>query len=156
MSIWPSRRAFPRIRGARISKRSARKLGWLRWSLSVDGSAGRGGWTSSSGDALGDTGAADLSALQVTREDFLAGLREKSSQVRRENSSSSSTLTFASLAGLTEVKRVLARRCSSTRTRETNLYQRVGFAPPRGIRSLALQVPEDRHGAGASGEKQLP
>jgi transitional endoplasmic reticulum ATPase len=104
----------------------------------------------------GDTDAADLSALQVTRDDFLAGLREVEPSATREFFIEKSTSTFASLAGLTEVKRVLGAVVEHAHLRD-DLYERVGLAPPRGILLVGPSGTGKTAMARAlSGEKQLP
>src|SRR5712692_6822081 len=50
---------------------------------------------------------ADLSGLQVTREDFLSGLKEVEPSATREFFIEKSTSTFVALGGLTELKRLL-------------------------------------------------
>ena len=103
-----------------------------------------------------DSDASDLAALQVTREDFLAGLREVEPSATREFFIEKSTSTFASLAGLTEVKRVLGAVVEHAHLRD-DLYERVGLTPPRGILLVGPSGTGKTAMARAlSGEKQLP
>jgi transitional endoplasmic reticulum ATPase len=100
--------------------------------------------------------AGDLSALQVTRDDFLAGLREVEPSATREFFIEKSTSTFASLSGLSEVKRVLGAVVEHAHLRD-DLYERVGLAPPRGILLVGPSGTGKTAMARAlSGEKQLP
>ena len=98
----------------------------------------------------------DLSALQVTRDDFLAGLKEVEPSATREFFIDKSTSTFASIGGLTEVKRVLDAVVEHSHVHD-DIYERAGLTPPRGL----LLVGPSGTGKTAiaralSGEKQLP
>jgi transitional endoplasmic reticulum ATPase len=99
---------------------------------------------------------ADLDSLQVTREDFLSGLKEVEPSATREFFIEKSTSTFASLGGLDELKRLLDAVVEHSHVRD-EIYEQVGLAPPRGI----LLVGPSGTGKTAlaralSGEKQLP
>jgi transitional endoplasmic reticulum ATPase len=74
----------------------------------------------------------ELGALQVTRDDFLAGLKEVEPSATREFFIEKSASTFASLGGLHEVKRLLHGVIEHSHTRD-EIYEQVGLAPPRGI-----------------------
>jgi transitional endoplasmic reticulum ATPase len=74
----------------------------------------------------------ELGALQVTRDDFLAGLKEVEPSATREFFIEKSSSTFASLGGLHEVKRLLHAVIEHSHMRD-EIYEQVGLAPPRGI-----------------------
>ena len=98
----------------------------------------------------------DLDALQVTHDDFLAGLKEVEPSATREFFIEKSPSTFAALGGLDEVKRVLNAVVEHAHMRD-DIYEQLGLAPPRGI----LLVGPSRTGKTAtaralSGEKQIP
>ena len=92
---------------------------------------------------------AELGALQVTRDDFLAGLKEVEPSATREFFIEKSASTFASLGGLHDVKRLLDAVIEHSHMRD-EIYEQVGLAPPRGI---LLTGPS---GTGKTGEKELP
>jgi transitional endoplasmic reticulum ATPase len=99
---------------------------------------------------------ADLDALQVTREDFLAGLKEVEPSATREFFIEKSTSTFSSLGGLNEVKRLLDAVIEHSHVRD-EIYEQVGLAPPRGILLVGPSGTGKTAMARAlSGEKQLP
>jgi SpoVK/Ycf46/Vps4 family AAA+-type ATPase len=104
----------------------------------------------------GGAASAELGTLQVTRDDFLAGLKEVEPSATREFFIEKSTSTFASLGGLNEVKRLLDAVIEHSHMRD-EIYEQVGLAPPRGI----LLVGPSGTGKTAmvralSGEKQVP
>ncbi len=105
----------------------------------------------SDGDA-----SAGLAALQVTRDDFLAGLKEVEPSATREFFIEKSSSTFASLGGLSEVKRLLDAVFEHTHMRD-DIYEQVGLAPPRGILLTGPSGTGKTAMARAlSGEKQVP
>jgi transitional endoplasmic reticulum ATPase len=106
-----------------------------------------------------DTDAAsspDLSALQVTREDFLAGLKEVEPSATREFFLEKNTSTFSSLGGLHEVKRLLETVVDHSHVK-AEIYEQAGLEPPRGILLVGPSGTGKTAMARAlSGEKQLP
>jgi len=99
---------------------------------------------------------AELSELQVTRDDFLAGLKEVEPSATREFFIEKSTSTFASLGGLDEVKRLLDGVIEHSHMRD-EIYEQVGLAPPRGILLTGPSGTGKTAMARAlSGEKQIP
>ena len=99
---------------------------------------------------------ADLDALQVTREDFLSGLKEVEPSATREFFIEKSTSKFASLGGLSELKRLLDSVIEHSHVRD-EIYEQVGLAPPRGIMLVGPSGTGKTAMARAlSGEKQLP
>src|ERR1700728_672325 len=75
---------------------------------------------------------AELGTLQVTRDDFLAGLKEVEPSATREFFIEKSNSTFASLGGLDEVKRLLDGVVEHSHVHD-EIYEQGGLAPPRGI-----------------------
>jgi transitional endoplasmic reticulum ATPase len=99
---------------------------------------------------------ADLAALQITRDDFLGGLKEVEPSATREFFIEKSSSTFASLGGLHEVKRLLDAVFEHTHRRD-DIYEQVGLAPPRGILLTGPSGTGKTAMARAlSGEKQVP
>jgi transitional endoplasmic reticulum ATPase len=106
-------------------------------------------------DADGAT-SPDLGSLQVTRDDFLAGLKEVEPSATREFFIEKSSSTFASLGGLNEVKRLLHAVIEHSHMRD-EIYEQVGLAPPRGILLTGPSGTGKTAMARAlSGEMQLP
>jgi transitional endoplasmic reticulum ATPase len=107
-------------------------------------------------EAKTDRALDDLSALQVTREDCLAGLKEVEPSATREFFIEKSTSSFASLGGLDDAKRLLAAVVEHAHMRD-DIYDQVGLAPPRGILLVGPSGTGKTAMARAlSGEKQLP
>jgi transitional endoplasmic reticulum ATPase len=99
---------------------------------------------------------AELASLQVTREDFLAGLKEVEPSATREFFIEKSSSAFASLAGLDEIKRLLDAVIEHSHMRP-EIYEQVGLTPPRGILLVGPSGTGKTAMARAlSGEKQLP
>ena len=100
--------------------------------------------------------ATDLDKLQVTREDFLAGLKEVEPSATREFFIEKSSSTFTSLAGLDEVKRLLDTVVEHSHVHD-EIYEQVGLTPPRGILLAGPSGTGKTAMARAlSGEKQIP
>ncbi len=98
----------------------------------------------------------ELESLQVTREDFLAGLKEVEPSATREFFIEKSVSTFASLAGLDEVKRVLHGVVEHSHVHD-EIYEQVGLMPPRGILLAGPSGTGKTAMARAlAGEKQIP
>jgi transitional endoplasmic reticulum ATPase len=99
---------------------------------------------------------AELGALQVTRDDFLAGLKEVEPSATREFFIEKSASTFASLGGLNEAKRLLDAVIEHSHMHD-GIYEQVGLAPPRGILLAGPSGTGKTAMARAlSGEKQIP
>ena len=105
---------------------------------------------------LGTDGTTDVSTLQVTREDFLAGLKDVEPSATREFFIEKSETSFEALGGLDEVKKLLEAVVEHSHM-HAEIYEQVGLQPPRGI---LLTGPA---GTGKtamvralSGEKQIP
>jgi len=99
---------------------------------------------------------AELGALQVTRDDFLAGLKEVEPSATREFFIEKSASTFASLGGLNEAKRLLDAVIEHSHMHD-GIYEQVGLAPPRGILLAGPSGTGKTAMARAlSGEKQVP
>jgi transitional endoplasmic reticulum ATPase len=98
----------------------------------------------------------DLSMLHVTREDFLAGLKEVEPSATREFFIEKSTSTFDDLGGLVEAKRLLDTVVDHSHMRN-EIYDQVGLAPPRGVLFAGPSGTGKTAMARAlSGEKQIP
>jgi transitional endoplasmic reticulum ATPase len=98
----------------------------------------------------------ELDELEVTRQDFLAGLKEVEPSATREFYIERSTTNFASLGGLNEVKHLLDAVIEHSHMRD-EIYEQVGLAPPRGILMAGPSGTGKTAMARAlSGEKQIP
>src|SRR5712672_2644830 len=98
----------------------------------------------------------ELGALQVTRDDFVAGLKEVEPSATREFFIEKSSTTFANLGGLSEVKRLLDAVFEHSHMHD-EIYEQVGLAPPRGILLVGPSGTGKTAMARAlSGEKQVP
>jgi transitional endoplasmic reticulum ATPase len=98
----------------------------------------------------------ELNALQVTREDCLAGLKEVEPSATREFFIEKTSSTFASLGGLDEAKRLLDAVLEHAHMHD-EVYQQVGLTPPRGILLVGPSGTGKTAMARAlSGEKQMP
>jgi transitional endoplasmic reticulum ATPase len=107
---------------------------------------------------LGTDGAAsaELSALQVTRDDFFAGLKDVEPSATREFFIEKSETTFASLGGLAGVKRMLEAVVEHSHM-HAEIYETVGLAPPRGILLVGpAGTGKTAMARALSGEKQIP
>jgi transitional endoplasmic reticulum ATPase len=114
------------------------------------------GFLSSLSVETGGPAAADLGTLQVTRNDFLAGLKEVEPSATREFFIEKSTSTFADLGGLEQVKRLLDTIVEHSHMHD-DVYEQVGLAPPRGILLVGPSGTGKTAMARAlSGEKQVP
>ena len=99
---------------------------------------------------------AQLDALEITREDFLAGLKEVEPSATREFFIEKSGSNFASLAGLHEVKRILDTVVEHSHVHD-EIYEQVGLTPPRGILLAGPSGTGKTAMARAlAGEKQIP
>src|ERR1700723_1497551 len=104
----------------------------------------------------GGAASAELELLQVTRDDFLAGLKEVEPSATREFFIEKSASTFASLGGLREVKRLLDGVVEHSHMRD-EIYEQVGLAPPRGILLAGPSgMGKTAMARALSGEKQIP
>jgi transitional endoplasmic reticulum ATPase len=114
------------------------------------------GFLSSLSVETGGPAAADLGTLQVTRNDFLGGLKEVEPSATREFFIEKSTSTFADLGGLQQVKRLLDAIVEHSHMHD-DIYDQVGLAPPRGILLVGPSGTGKTAMARAlSGEKQVP
>jgi transitional endoplasmic reticulum ATPase len=99
---------------------------------------------------------AELAKLQVTREDFLAGLKEVEPSATREFFIERSTSTFASMGGLNEQKRLLDAVIEHSQMHD-EIYDQVGLMPPRGILLAGpTGTGKTAMARALSGEKQVP
>jgi transitional endoplasmic reticulum ATPase len=109
-------------------------------------------------DAAGN-GTNDLAKLHVTRDDFLAGLKEVEPSATREFFIERSATTFASIGGLDDVKRLLEAVIEHSHVGDDldSLYGQLGLAPLHGILLVGPSGTGKTAMARAlSGEKQLP
>lgn len=99
---------------------------------------------------------AEVSSLQVTREDFLAGLKDVEPSATREFYIEKSEATFGSLGGLEQVKSLLDAVVEHSHM-HGEIYEQVGLTPPRGI-LLAGPAGTGKTAMvrALSGEKQIP
>jgi transitional endoplasmic reticulum ATPase len=98
----------------------------------------------------------DLAALLVTRDDWLAGLKEVEPSATREFFIEKSGSTFASLGGLEDAKRLIDAVVEHAHMRD-DIYDQVGLPPPRGILLVGPSGTGKTAMARAlSGEKQIP
>jgi len=107
---------------------------------------------------LGTDGAAspEIASLQVTRNDFLAGLKDVEPSATREFFIEKSESTFASIGGLDEVKRILDAVVEHSHM-HAEIYEKFGLAPPRGILLVGpAGAGKTAMARALSGEKQLP
>src|SRR5438093_1758826 len=105
-------------------------------------------------DATDEAG--DLARLQVTRDDWLAGLKEVEPSATREFLVEKSPSRFASLGGLDDVKRLLDAVGEHAHMHD-DIYEQVGLAPPRGILLVGPSGTGKTGMARAlSGEKEIP
>jgi transitional endoplasmic reticulum ATPase len=103
-----------------------------------------------------DKGDDALASLQVTREDFLAGLKEVEPSATREFFIEKSTTGFPSVGGLDEVKRLLNAIVEHSHMHD-EIYEQAGLTPPRGILFVGPSGTGKTAMARAlSGEKGLP
>jgi transitional endoplasmic reticulum ATPase len=99
---------------------------------------------------------AELGKLRVTREDFLAGLKEVEPSATREFFIERSTSTFACLGGLNEQKRLLDAVIEHSQMHD-EIYDQVGLMPPRGILLAGpTGTGKTAMARALSGEKQVP
>jgi len=99
---------------------------------------------------------AELGKLQVTREDFLAGLKEVEPSATREFFIERSTSAFASLGGLNQQKRLLDAVIEHSQMHD-EIYDQVGLMPPRGILLAGpTGTGKTAMARALSGEKQVP
>ncbi|MGH9385668.1 MAG: AAA family ATPase [Vicinamibacterales bacterium] len=98
----------------------------------------------------------DLAALQVTREDFHAGLKEVEPSATREFFIEKGTTGFSAVGGLDEVKRLLNAIVEHSHVHD-DIYEQAGLAPPRGVLFVGPSGTGKTAMARAlSGEKGLP
>ena len=114
------------------------------------------GFLSATPLGTGGPASAELRSLQVTRNDFFAGLQEVEPSATREFCIEKSETTFASLGGLDEVKRQLEVIVEHSHV-HAELYEKFGLEPPRGILLVGpAGTGKTAMARALSGEKQLP
>jgi transitional endoplasmic reticulum ATPase len=74
----------------------------------------------------------ELASLQVTFDDFLAGLKQVEPSATREFLVEKIATGFATIGGLADVKRLLEGVVGHAHLRD-DVYERVGLTPPRGV-----------------------
>jgi len=106
--------------------------------------------------AIDPASSPEVAALRVTRDDFLTGLKEVEPSATREFYIEKSSLTFADLGGLDDVKRLLDAVVEHSHMRG-EIYEQVGLAPPRGILLVgASGTGKTAMARALSGAKQIP
>src|SRR5207247_2461572 len=107
-------------------------------------------------DGLKADATSDVDGLLVTRDDFLAGLKEVEPSATREFFVEKSTSSFAEIGGLADVKRLVDSIVEHSHVHD-GLYEQVGLTPPRGILFTGPSGTGKTAMARAlSGEKQIP
>jgi transitional endoplasmic reticulum ATPase len=106
--------------------------------------------------AVDDAAQDDLGTLLVTRDDFLAGLKEVEPSATREFFIEKRTAGFSSVGGADEVKRLLNAIVEHSHVHD-EIYEQAGLTPPRGIIFVGPSGTGKTAMARAlSGEKGLP
>ncbi len=97
-----------------------------------------------------------LDALQVTRDDFVAGLKEVEPSATREFFIEKRVAGFSSVGGLDEVKRLLNAIVEHSHMHD-EIYEQAGLTPPRGILFVGPSgTGKTAMALALSGEKGLP
>jgi transitional endoplasmic reticulum ATPase len=97
-----------------------------------------------------------LDALQVTRDDFLSGLKEVEPSATREFFIEKRVAGFSSVGGLDEVKRLLNAIVEHSHMHD-EIYEQAGLTPPRGILFVGPSgTGKTAMALALSGEKGLP
>jgi transitional endoplasmic reticulum ATPase len=97
-----------------------------------------------------------LDALQVTRDDFLGGLKEVEPSATREFFIEKRVAGFSSVGGLDEVKRLLNAIVEHSHMHD-EIYEQAGLTPPRGILFVGPSgTGKTAMALALSGEKGLP
>jgi transitional endoplasmic reticulum ATPase len=106
--------------------------------------------------AVDDAMQEDLGTLQVTRDDFLAGLKEVEPSATREFYIEKRTVGFSAIGGSGEVKRLVNAIVEHSHVHD-EIYEQAGLTPPRGILFVGPSGTGKTAMARAlSGEKGLP